>query len=332
MTVKVTVSRPIVTVVRGALQSGSNLAAMVKAKGDLFAGKAPATLDVLTVGSDGDVLTVDSAAALGIKWAPAAGGGGAVDSVNGKTGVVVLAAADVGADAAGTAASAVSTHAALTSSVHGISAFGATLVDDVDAAAARTTLQLGVAAQQDGRFGPWQGFLGNGNWYPLGMRSAVAFSNAVASTANRVYVLPFALPQRVTLSNIGVYTVSGAAGTVRIGIYRATGARAGTKLIDHELTPSDAAAQSTANTTVLEPGSYFAAIHFSDSSVILRGHASADSCGSIGRPDCGATSAIRAYMLVTRTYASGLPTELADMMGSEAYPTSNPPLIFVQVP
>ena len=44
------------------------------------------------------------------------------------------------------AAGAVSTHAALTSSVHGISSFGATLVDDADAATARTTLGLGTAA------------------------------------------------------------------------------------------------------------------------------------------------------------------------------------------
>ena len=43
------------------------------------------------------------------------------------------------------AAGSVSTHAALTE-VHGISAFGATLVDDADAAAARTTLGLGTAA------------------------------------------------------------------------------------------------------------------------------------------------------------------------------------------
>jgi hypothetical protein len=40
-------------------------------------------------------------------------------------------------------------HESLTSSVHGISAFGATLVDDVDAAAARTTLGLGTAATKD---------------------------------------------------------------------------------------------------------------------------------------------------------------------------------------
>lgn len=41
------------------------------------------------------------------------GGGGAVDSVNGQTGVVVLDANDVGADASGTAASAISTHVGL---------------------------------------------------------------------------------------------------------------------------------------------------------------------------------------------------------------------------
>jgi len=40
-------------------------------------------------------------------------------------------------------------HEALTSSVHGISVFGATLVDDADAATARTTLGLGTASTQD---------------------------------------------------------------------------------------------------------------------------------------------------------------------------------------
>jgi hypothetical protein len=48
-------------------------------------------------------------------------------------------------DAAGVAAAAISSHAALTSGVHGISAFGATLVDDADAAAARTTLDVDQA-------------------------------------------------------------------------------------------------------------------------------------------------------------------------------------------
>ncbi len=47
------------------------------------------------------------------EWGPVDAPGGAVDSVNGQTGVVVLDAADVGADAAGTAASAVAAEALL---------------------------------------------------------------------------------------------------------------------------------------------------------------------------------------------------------------------------
>lgn len=50
-------------------------------------------------------------------------------------------ATEVGAEPSGS----IATHAALTT-VHGISAFGATLVDDADAATARTTLGLGTAA------------------------------------------------------------------------------------------------------------------------------------------------------------------------------------------
>jgi hypothetical protein len=46
----------------------------------------------------------------------------------------------------GAAAAAVGAHAALTSGVHGISAFGATLIDDAAASNARTTLELGTAA------------------------------------------------------------------------------------------------------------------------------------------------------------------------------------------
>jgi hypothetical protein len=41
-------------------------------------------------------------------------------------------------------------HELLTSSVHGISAFGSTLVDDADAATARTTLGLGALATESG--------------------------------------------------------------------------------------------------------------------------------------------------------------------------------------
>ena len=47
------------------------------------------------------------------------------------------------------ASGSIATHAAVTSSVHGITAFGASLVDDANASAARTTLGLGTMATKD---------------------------------------------------------------------------------------------------------------------------------------------------------------------------------------
>jgi hypothetical protein len=68
------------------------------------------------------------------------GGGGAVDSVNGHTGVVVLSASDVGAQPSDSDLTAI---AALATS-----AFGRSLLTLVDAPAARTALALGSAATQ----------------------------------------------------------------------------------------------------------------------------------------------------------------------------------------
>lgn len=61
--------------------------------------------------------------------------------------ITIAAASSLATDAE--VSSAVSSHAAAVSGVHGISAFGATLVDDADAPAARSTLQLGSAATRN---------------------------------------------------------------------------------------------------------------------------------------------------------------------------------------
>lgn len=73
------------------------------------------------------------------------GGTGATTASGART-ALGLGTASTSATGDFEASGAVSTHAALTSSVHGISSFGATLVDDADAATARTTLGLGTAA------------------------------------------------------------------------------------------------------------------------------------------------------------------------------------------
>lgn len=70
--------------------------ALVDGKGELIVGTADNAVTRLPAGSNGQALVVDDTTPTGLKWA-AGGAGGAVDSVNGQTGTVVLDAASVGA-------------------------------------------------------------------------------------------------------------------------------------------------------------------------------------------------------------------------------------------
>lgn len=72
---------------------------VIQSKGDLVAGSAAGAVVHVPVGADGLVLTAASGQPGGVAWTAAAGGG-AVASVNGHTGVVVLTASDVSALAA----------------------------------------------------------------------------------------------------------------------------------------------------------------------------------------------------------------------------------------
>lgn len=56
--------------------SGGIQATLLDAKGDLVVASAADTAARLAAGADGQVLTADAAAALGVKWAAASGGGG----------------------------------------------------------------------------------------------------------------------------------------------------------------------------------------------------------------------------------------------------------------
>lgn len=124
--------------------AGTVLKSTVTTKGDLLAATGSATITRIGVGANGQVLTADSTAGTGLKWETPAGGGGggAVDSVNDQVGIVVLTAADVGADAAGAAATARTTAEAYTDASITSLALGSASTrsaGDFDAAGSATT-------------------------------------------------------------------------------------------------------------------------------------------------------------------------------------------------
>lgn len=66
----------------------------VMLKGQLYAATGAGAMGLLNAGTNGQVLSADSAAATGLRWIDAASGGGAVASVFGRTGAVVAQAGD----------------------------------------------------------------------------------------------------------------------------------------------------------------------------------------------------------------------------------------------
>lgn len=108
-------------------------------------------LNIVQLDGTGKLPAVDGSQLTGVFGSGGVTGGNAHDHTGGAgaqiaystlSGLPTLGSAAAAATGDFEAAGAVSTHNAVTTA-HGISAFGATLVDDVDAATARTTLDLG---------------------------------------------------------------------------------------------------------------------------------------------------------------------------------------------
>lgn len=88
----------------------ANTASNVGTGAGVYKAKVGVDLRLRTILAGANITITENADDITI--AASGGGGGAVDSVNGQTGTVVLDAADVGADVAGAAAAAVATHVA----------------------------------------------------------------------------------------------------------------------------------------------------------------------------------------------------------------------------
>ena len=206
-----------------AADTGAIPESLIDAKGDLIVGTAADTAARLGVGSDGQVLTADSAEAGGVKWAAAAGGG-AVDSVNGQTGVVVLDAGDVGAQPADTD---LTTLAGLTPTTDSFiqaksSAWAARTIDQVKSDLGVSSPPLFVTA----RINEYVGM-------PSPNVASQGISNYVLGAAGRGNISPIWLPA-ATYDRIGVYVPTGGTATLRLGLYTAdaTTGLPGTKVFD----------------------------------------------------------------------------------------------------
>ena len=82
----------------GAVTITNSMATAIDAKGDLIAGTGADTFSRLGVGTNGQILTADSAEATGMKWASAAGGGKVLQVVQGTYGTSISTSSSTFAD------------------------------------------------------------------------------------------------------------------------------------------------------------------------------------------------------------------------------------------
>jgi hypothetical protein len=203
---------------------------LATAKGDLLAATAANAITRLAVGSDGHVLTADSAQATGVKWAAAGSGAVASDTIwDAKGDIAVATAAD--------------TAAKLTVGSNG----------QVPTADSNATSGL--------RYIDWALTPATSTFYlPYGQSTS---TTAIGSAQNQVAIwYPFFIPNRRTLTAISVNVTTLEAGsTTKLGVYNLTmGApiSVGSLVADYgDADTSGTGLKQATGSTALNPGWYF---------------------------------------------------------------------------
>lgn len=218
-----------------ATDAGAVPKSTVTTKGDLIVATASATVTRRAVGTDGQVLTADSAQADGVKWAaPGVDAGAQQRSTLTTKGDLYVATAS-----ATTARQAVGTD-------------GFTMVAD-------STVTNGLKWAVASSVGVYPRSTG---YVPAGMTGTVRSSKA--ATLNTMFLTPVYLLIGATLTSIA-FEVSGNVATAlaRLGIYGSSASMlpTGSPLADYGTTTADTAVTKTvAVSTVLTPGLYWIAI------------------------------------------------------------------------
>lgn len=220
----------------------ADIAGITRTKGDLIVGTSSGWTD-LAVGTDGHVLTADSAQSAGVKWAAVSGGSGSV-------------ATDTIWDAKGDLAVGTGTD---TASRLAVGADGSALF----AASNDTTGTRWVSSEVP--------TLASATVYMVPPTFRMNSGSATASQASKMFILPIFVSRRLTVAALAVRVSTLEAGsTIRLGLYPLGADWApGTLTVDYgTVSGASTGMKEATGSTVIDPGWYGIAAAFSNHTTI----------------------------------------------------------------